>query len=95
MKSVFVEAFPLLKRGPRVLVILLGVPLQHAGIERDADAAAKGLDNGVGLVQQVVGIDEAYLDSFVLGSAGGAVRPVHLSIPLLSSHVRADQGFRA
>lgn len=61
MDRVLVEALPLLKHLHSVLLLLRSVPVQHVGRIVNADALAKCLDDLVGLVQEVVGVDDANL----------------------------------
>lgn len=58
LDGVVVEADPLGKGLLDVLLVLGVVPVQHVGRVRDARLLAEGLDDLLGVVQQVVGVDD-------------------------------------
>lgn len=58
VNGVVVEAIPLLKGLGGVLLVVLVAPLQHGGAVVDADLLAVGLEDGLGVVEQVVGVDD-------------------------------------
>jgi len=62
-----VEAVPLLEGVLGLLVLLLGVPVQHAHVELDADRGAIVPEHALGVVEQVVGVHDADLDAVRLG----------------------------
>ncbi len=57
------KAWPFFKRLSSLLLILVGVPFQHALVVFDADALAEGFDNELGAVEEVVGVDDADVDA--------------------------------
>ncbi len=60
---ILVKARPFFKRLSSLLLILVGVPFQHALVVFDADALAEGFDNELGAVEEVVGVDDADVDA--------------------------------
>lgn len=69
--GILVEAVPLLKGVLGLLVLLLGVPIQHALVELDADRGAVVPEHALGVVEQVVSVHDADLDA--VGRGHGAV----------------------
>lgn len=67
VNGIVVEAVPLLKRLGSVLLVLVIAPLEHLGGVVDADLLAVHLEDGLGVLQQVVGVDDG---------DGGAPGPV-------------------
>lgn len=65
--GVLVEAVPLLEGVLGRLVLLLGVPVQHALVELDADRGAVVPEHALGVVEKVVGVHDADLDAVGLG----------------------------
>lgn len=68
---VLVEAVPLLEGVLGQLVRLLGVPVEHAGVELEPDGRAVLAQDALRVVEQVVGIDDANLQA--AGRRDGAV----------------------
>lgn len=69
--GVLVEAVPLLERVLGLLVLLLGVPVQHAHVELDADGGAVVPEHALWVVEEVVGVKDANLDA--VGRCDGAI----------------------
>ena len=69
--GVLVEAVPLLESVLGLLVLGLGVPAQHAHVELDADGSAVVPEHALGVVEEVVGVQDADLDA--VGRGDGAV----------------------
>ena len=69
--GVLVEAVPLLESVLGLLVLLLGVPVQHAHVELDADGSAVVPEHALWVVKEVVGVQNADLDA--VGRGDGAV----------------------
>lgn len=69
--GVVVEAVPLLEGVLGVLVLLLRVPVQHAHVELHADGRAVLSEDALGVVEEIVGVDDADLDA--AGLRHGAV----------------------
>lgn len=73
--GVLVEAVPLLESVLGLLVLLLRVPVQHAHVELDADGGAVVPEHALGVVEEVVSVQDADLnavgrgDSAVVGLA--------------------------
>lgn len=79
--GVLVEAVPLLKGVLGLLMLLLGVPVQHAHVELDADRGAVVPEHALGVVKQVVGVHDADLDAVGLG---------HGAVVFLAADLGAD-----
>ena len=69
--GIVVPSPPFLKLVPREFVVLGSVPGQHRFVKSDSDAGAELAHDSLGVVQEVVGIDDA---DFVLATVGSAVR---------------------
>lgn len=62
MDSILMEAPPLLKRRLRARVLGRRVPFQHAVAVVEPDGATVRGEHGAGVVEQVVGVDDADVD---------------------------------
>lgn len=71
MDGILVEAVPLLEGVLGGLVLFLGVPVQHAHVELDADGGAVVPEHALGVVEEVVGVEDADLNA--VGRGDGAV----------------------
>ena len=69
--GVLVEAVPLLERVLGLLVLLLGIPVQHAHVELDADRGAIVSEHALWVVEEVISVKDADLDA--VGRSDGAV----------------------
>lgn len=58
VNGIVVEAIPLFKGVGGVLLVVLVTPLQHGRSVVDADLLAVDLEDGLGVVEQVVGVDD-------------------------------------
>lgn len=56
--SIIMKALPFLKRIPSSLMRLFSVPDQHFGIILDSDFLAISFDDGFGVIQEIVGVDD-------------------------------------
>lgn len=65
------ETVPLLERVLGVLVLLLGVPVQHLLLEGDADGGTVVPEHALRVVKQVIGVQDADFDA--VGSGHGTV----------------------
>jgi hypothetical protein len=66
-----VEAVPLFESFLGGLVLFFGIPVQHAHVELDADGGAVVPEHSFGIVEEVVGVENADFDAVGLGD--GAV----------------------
>jgi hypothetical protein len=79
--GILVETVPLLESVLGGLVLLLGVPVQHFHVELDADGGAVVPEHALGVVEKIIGVQNADLDA-VGGGDGAAV--------LLTADLRTD-----
>ena len=71
VNGILVETVPFLERVLGLLVLLLGVPVQHAHVELDADGSAVVPEHAFWVVEEVIGVQDADLDA--VGRGHGAV----------------------
>ena len=97
--SILVESLPLLKCILGILVVLLGIPLQHCGLEFDANALAELTHDSLRVVEKIVCVDDADLDLVrVVGmSVGVSVgmpvgMPVGMTIGMSNCLLASDLG---
>lgn len=82
---ILVKAWPFFKRLSSLLLILVGVPFQHALVVFDADALAEGFDDEFGAVEEVVGVDDADVGSGMpVGMAVGVAICVAVGVAVVS-----------
>jgi hypothetical protein len=79
--GILVETVPLLESVLCGLVLFLGVPVQHFHVELDADGGAVVPEHALGVVEQIIGVQNADLDA--IGSGDGTA-------VLLAADLRAD-----
>ena len=102
--GVVVEAIPLGEDARHVALVLGVVPRQHVGGVLDAGLAAERLDDLLGLIQEVVGVEDGDADLALgrgLSGPGGAdellvpqevEQPHELRVPRLVGHVVREAG---
>lgn len=75
IQRILMEPLPLLKRLFGICLVLLGIPDQHLGFVLNACGLAECLDDAGGVVEQVVGVDDADFDSagVAVGGGGGGI----------------------
>jgi len=94
--GVLVEASPLLELVLGELVVLWCIPLEHGGLEVDADAGAEFAHDALWVVQKVVGVDDADLvagGGVAVGVAIAVGVAVAVSVRLLSGDGGPDDAF--
>lgn len=85
------EPIPLLERLPRELVILIAVPVQHFPAEIDPDGLAVFPQDALGIIEQIVRVDDADLDRAAVRRGARVVDGRPTGGVVAAAHLRPDE----